>query len=296
MKQILSPLGAFVASAAAVGIGVLLVKGHWICALVLVVACAALIGTLFLIGTRMLSKHPRAGSLLMESGYTLLLLGAACAGGLLFWFVAAKSPAKNAPELTQQAFSGLVSAITVYAGAVIINLDVPWNPVKNSIRKTFAGRFNGRGDNDGKDAFDAVVLDEYGARHPGEQVSGWGWQARRLRAKQIARALKADPSLSTTAPPGGSTLESGAIGISYDQEFSLPHLAPCAWSLASGKLPPGLQFSTADPSNGKGKLAGMPTTAGTFTFSMKLSDSHGNQAIQTFTVKVNPAPHQLSAD
>jgi hypothetical protein len=61
------------------------------------------------------------------------------------------------------------------------------------IQKAFAGQFSGRADSDGKDASDAVELDDYGARHPGEQVSGWGWQARRLRAKQIGRALKANP-------------------------------------------------------------------------------------------------------
>ena len=224
----------------------------------------------------------------MESGYALLLLGAACVGGLLFWLVATKTPAKKAPELTQQAFSGLVSALTVYAGAVIINLDVPWNPVKKAIQRTFAGRFSGRADNAGKDASDAVVLDDYGARQPGERVSGWGWQARRLRARQIGRALKASPVLSATAPPSGSTLGPGTIGISYDQEFFLPHKAPCTWSLASGKPPPGLQVVTAGSSNGNGKLAGTPTTAGTFTFSMKLRDSQGNQAIQTFTVEVSP--------
>lgn len=139
MKQFLSPLGALLASAAAVVIGVLLVKGHWILPLVGVALCAGLIGTLFFIGRCMLRKHPRAGSLLMESGYALLLLGAACVGGLLFWLVATKTPAKNATELTQQAFSGLVGALTVYAGAVIINLDVPWNPVKSAIQKTFKG-------------------------------------------------------------------------------------------------------------------------------------------------------------
>jgi hypothetical protein len=293
MKQILSPLGALLASAAAVVIGVRLVKGRWIWPLVLVVLCAALIGALYFIGRRMLSKHPRIGSLLMESGYALLLLGAACAGGSLFWLVATKTPAKNAPELTQQAFSGLVGALTVYAGAVIINLDVPWNPVKKAIQKTFTGRFSGRDDADGKDASDAVVSEDYGARHPGEQVSGWGWQARRLRAKQIGRALKATPVLSTTAPPSGSTLEPGTIGISYDQELFLPDVAPCTWSLASGEPPPGLQVVTASSSNGNGKLTGTPTTTGTFTFSMKFSHSRGQA--QRFTVEVSPASQQPSA-
>jgi len=189
MKQVLSPLGAFLASAGAVGIGVLLVKGRWILPLVLVAACVAVVAACFLVGKTILSTHPRGGSLLMESGYVLLLLAAACAGGLLFWLVVAKSPAKNATELSKQAFSGLVSGLTVYAGAVIIRMDVPWNPVKKQIKKTFAGRFTSRPDNDGKDASDAVALDDYGARHGGEQVSGWGWQARRLRARQIARAL-----------------------------------------------------------------------------------------------------------
>jgi hypothetical protein len=48
-----------------------------------------------------------------------------------------------------------------------------------------------RTDDAGRDPNDAVALDDYGGRTGREKVSGWGWKARRWRAKHISRALKA---------------------------------------------------------------------------------------------------------
>jgi hypothetical protein len=189
MSQILNPIRALLASAAGVGIGVLLAKGYRLLPLLLVGGAALLIGLCFIVGKSNLSKRPELGSLLMESGYALSLLAVAIAGGLLFWLIAAKSPAKGAAALSRQTFSSLVSALTVFAGAMSIDLNA-WNPVKHAIKTTFTGEFVGRLDPDGRDAVRAVGNEDYGALHPGEKVSGWGWQARRLRAKQIARALK----------------------------------------------------------------------------------------------------------
>jgi hypothetical protein len=189
LAYIISPLRGLLASATGVGIGILLAKGIWLPPIIVVAVLAMLIGLLFVIGKANLAKHPEVGSLLMESGYALSLLAVAIAGGLLFWLIAVKSPGKNATALTRQAFSGLTGAFTVCLGALAINFNA-WNPVKSAIQDKFQGRFNDRSDNDGKDAMHAVGYDNYGALHGGERVSGWGWQARRLRAKQIERALK----------------------------------------------------------------------------------------------------------
>ena len=66
------------------------------------------------------------------------------------------------------------------------------------------------------------------------------------------------------------------------------------WSVASGQLPPGLALQTfSDPRDADDELAGTPTTAGTYSFTMKLSDYDGQRATQRFIVTIDP-PLQIS--
>ena len=64
--------------------------------------------------------------------------------------------------------------------------------------------------------------------------------------------------------------------------------APYTWSLAAGKLPPGMTLQTySDPRDANDELAGTPTTAGSYPITMRLSDYDGQQATATFTVVVS---------
>jgi Putative Ig domain len=87
-----------------------------------------------------------------------------------------------------------------------------------------------------------------------------------------------------------SPLPSGTVGASYAQNFFLSGgVAPYTWSVFSGKLPPGLKLRSTDaPSDNKNQLAGTPTRAGIFTFTMKVSDSRGQQATRRFSLTINP--------
>ena len=89
---------------------------------------------------------------------------------------------------------------------------------------------------------------------------------------------------------GGSTLSPGTVGQPFVQDFFLSGGAgPYTWSLASGQLPPGLTLQTSgDPRDAGNELAGTPTTAGTYAFTMKLTDYDGQQATQRFTLVIDP--------
>jgi large repetitive protein len=98
------------------------------------------------------------------------------------------------------------------------------------------------------------------------------------------------PPLAIVLPASGATLGPGQVGVAYAQNFFLSGgVAPYTWSVASAQLPPGLALrSTAGPSDNNNQLAGTPTTAGTFTFAMKLTDGSGQQATQQFSLTIQP--------
>src|SRR5215468_7104281 len=77
------------------------------------------------------------------------------------------------------------------------------------------------------------------------------------------------PPLTITFP--STCCNAGAVGSSYFQNFfTSGGVGPFTWSV-SGQLPPGVVLTS-------GHLGGTPTVAGTFTFTIKVTDSAGNQA------------------
>lgn len=101
--------------------------------------------------------------------------------------------------------------------------------------------------------------------------------------------VAAAPPPAILLPGSGSTLEAGTVGVGYAQGFFvLGGIAPYTWTVASGTLPPGLALTSPDGSSDIGNtLSGTPNTAGTFTFTMKVTDSTGQQATQQFTLTIN---------
>ena len=96
-------------------------------------------------------------------------------------------------------------------------------------------------------------------------------------------------------PPSGGTNLGATVGQTFAQDFFVSGgAAPYTWSVAAGQLPPGLTLqTTAGPRDANNELAGTPTQAGTFTFTMRLSDYAGQQATQQFSLTVDP-PLQIS--
>jgi large repetitive protein len=105
-----------------------------------------------------------------------------------------------------------------------------------------------------------------------------------------AYTILVDQNLPLTINASGGTTPVGMAGGAYAQNFFLSGGAgPYTWSLASGQLPPGLSLKTfSDPRDANNELAGTPTTAGTYTFTMQLTDYPGQQATQQFTLTIDP--------
>ncbi len=103
--------------------------------------------------------------------------------------------------------------------------------------------------------------------------------AAQLSASRVfALTINSTPLKITTVPP----LFTGTVGVAYAQTFSASGGAPpYRWSVSgnTGGL-------TLDPATGV--LQGTPQAAGTFNFTLQVSDSAGAQISQAFSVVVNP--------
>jgi hypothetical protein len=121
-------------------------------------------------------------------------------------------------------------------------------------------------------------------------VQGTGDQGQPLY-QAYSIAVDQNQPLAVVLPAEGSTLGPGMVGGAYAQNFFLSGgAAPYSWSVASGQLPPGLSLQTfSDPRDANDELAGTATKAGTYTFTMRLTDYNGQQATQQFSLTIDPA-------
>lgn len=101
-----------------------------------------------------------------------------------------------------------------------------------------------------------------------------------------APAAEQPPVITTT------TLQDGKVGEAYSQALAATGTTPITWALGSGSsLPAGLTLSLS------GIISGTPTTAGTFTFTVKATNSAGDDTkgltivIQAASVGPNPDPN-----
>jgi hypothetical protein len=82
---------------------------------------------------------------------------------------------------------------------------------------------------------------------------------------QYSLLINPAPKLSVTA----TTLPNGTVNATYSAGISSKGgVTPLTWSLLSGALPPGLTLNTTS-----GQITGIPTTAGTYTFTPQVVDS-----------------------
>jgi hypothetical protein len=95
--------------------------------------------------------------------------------------------------------------------------------------------------------------------------------------------------LTIVLPGAGSTLHARTVGVPYAQAFFYSGgMAPYTWSVIAGQLPPGLGLTSPyAPTDNNSELAGTPTSAGKYTFTMQVTDGLGNHATQRFKLTIS---------
>ncbi|MGA2132917.1 MAG: putative Ig domain-containing protein [Bryobacteraceae bacterium] len=84
-------------------------------------------------------------------------------------------------------------------------------------------------------------------------------------------------TITTTSLPGGTS------GVAYAQTLGAAGgTPPYTWSISSGTLPPGLSLNAT-----LGSITGTPSTAGTYPFTVKVTDSASNTATQAFSITIS---------
>ena len=91
-----------------------------------------------------------------------------------------------------------------------------------------------------------------------------------------AYTYNAGPALLFAAPPGGE------VGVSYSDQLTVTGgTSPFTWSVSAGSLPGGVTLNAST-----GLLSGTPTTAGTYSFTVKVTDSSGLSSTEAVTLTV----------
>ena len=107
---------------------------------------------------------------------------------------------------------------------------------------------------------------------------------RALGAGEIASVYNSGPAGKTPAGPYITTLQPLAdafAGQSYTQTFaSIRGTAPVTFSVSGGSLPPGLTLSAA------GVLSGVPTNAGTYSFTVRATDAAALFSEKVYTLGI----------
>ena len=102
----------------------------------------------------------------------------------------------------------------------------------------------------------------------------------------ITIGLPSPPNITTTSLPAGS------FRTAYNQTVLVTGgIGALVWGVVSGGLPPGLNLN---PSNGN--ISGTPTSTGSFSFTLRVTDQIPQSDQQNFTIAINaPTPPAITA-
>jgi len=101
-----------------------------------------------------------------------------------------------------------------------------------------------------------------------------------VAARTVTVVIAARPTFDGAAPPAGQ------VGVAYSTIFAVTGgTAPITWAVPTGALPPGLTFNTST-----GTLSGTPTTVGSSSFTVSVTDAFGQTANRAVTLVVGAGP------
>ena len=82
----------------------------------------------------------------------------------------------------------------------------------------------------------------------------------------------------------GACCAAGTVGTAYRTNFFADGgVRPYTWSIVSGQLPPGLRLIASPPAG----ISGTPTTRGTFTFTVAVTDGAGTRTTEPGSITIN---------
>ncbi len=97
--------------------------------------------------------------------------------------------------------------------------------------------------------------------------------------QELSIVIAAQLTITTTG------LRSGTVGAGYSEPLQTAGaIGVVNWRLATGSIPLGLNISQA------GVISGIPTTAGTSTFTVRATDTAGRTDDQNLSITINPSP------
>ncbi|MGO8677346.1 MAG: lamin tail domain-containing protein [Limisphaerales bacterium] len=213
------------------------------------------------------------GTLLAPGGYLLLVsfdpsvttnLAAFCADyAILSNTVAIYGPYSdnlpNTAALLELAYPLLIDGATNY-----VNVD----KVEYGSHAPWPGKANGKGHS----------LSRLSSGVIGNTAANWS--SKKPTPGAVNHGVVLSPVISTTSPLAG-----GVVNVGYTNTFTATNgLAPYTWRILVGTVP-GLSLAPS------GVLSGTPTAAGTFSFTVQLTDGMGAVVSKTVTIQiVNPVP------
>lgn len=104
----------------------------------------------------------------------------------------------------------------------------------------------------------------------------------RLRTIGLAVLLAGASAAQTPPAVVNSSFPPGIVGTQYAQSLAaVGGVAPYSWSLAGGSLPPGLTLSSI------GVIAGVPATAGTYQFTLTVTDARQQTGSRTLSITIS---------